>query len=184
MSRSVVRTSRVPSLVVVSSLLLFAACSSSKGTAGGSSTTTSGATGVSATSTTTSGATSTGAASTATAPTTDAPISETCPSASVVNAALGTSYGAPVSTSDTFGLTCTYGTGVATRIRFQKDTTTTFAAGKAAVGAAAVPVSGLGDAAYAVSGFIDVLKGSVAVRITAPLASTAQVETLAHKIVG
>jgi hypothetical protein len=45
-------------------------------------------------------------------------------------------------------------------------------------------VPGLGDAAFAESGFIDVLKGSVAVRITAPLATAAQVETLARNIVG
>jgi hypothetical protein len=110
-------------------------------------------------------------------------ISESCPAASVVNAALAQSYPAAVSTTDSFGLTCKYGTGVSARIRFQKDTAATFAAGEAAV-PGATKLSGLGDAAYVDAGFIAVLKGSVAVRITAPLATATQVEALARQIVG
>jgi hypothetical protein len=45
-------------------------------------------------------------------------------------------------------------------------------------------VPGLGDQAYVVNGFIAVLKGSISVKITSPLSSAAQVEALAHQIVG
>ena len=68
-------------------------------------------------------------------------------------------------------------------IRFQHDTPAAFASGEAAV-PSATKLTGLGDAAYVVGGFIAVLKGTVAVRITAPLATAAQVETLARQIVG
>lgn len=63
----------------------------------------------------------------------------------------------------------------------------TFAAGKNAVAAAGetpVTVPGLGDSAYVVGGFLAVLKGSVAIEITSPLSTPAQVEALARQILG
>jgi len=66
-------------------------------------------------------------------------------------------------------------------VDFQEDTSATFAAGEAAV-PSVVKVSGLGDAAYGVSGFLAVLNGSYAIRISAPLSSLAQLETLARKL--
>jgi hypothetical protein len=75
-----------------------------------------------------------------------------------------------------------------TKIYFQQDTAATFTAGENAVAAGIVPptlVPGLGDQAYVViGGFLDVLKGSISVKIVSPLSSAAQVEALAHQIVG
>ena len=127
------------------------------------------------------------AATTALATSGTSSVAETCPPASVVNAALGQNNGDPVSTSQPYGITCTYKGGgvVPTKIVFQTDTTATFAAGKAAVATAGqtlVNVPGLGDAAYVVGGFLAVLKGSVALRITSPLSTPAQVEALARQI--
>ena len=112
-------------------------------------------------------------------------LSATCPTPATVNAALGTNVGAPTTTQNPFGVTCAYkGTGVVPiRIVFQKDTPSTFAAGEAAV-PTATKVAGLGDAAYTSGGFLAVLKGNTALRITAPLSTSAQVEALAHQIVG
>jgi hypothetical protein len=115
-------------------------------------------------------------------------ISETCPAASVVNAALGEHASAPVSTTQPYGITCTYqGVGVPTKIQFQQDTVFTFTAGENAVAATLgtpTSVPGLGDQAYETLGFIAVLKGSISVKITAPLSSASEVEALAHQIVG
>jgi len=132
-----------------------------------------------------SSAATTAAATTAPPSATTGALSETCPPASVVNSALGQSGTGPQSSSDQFGLTCTYpGSGpVPTKIQFQTDTAATFAAGEAAV-SSPTNVSGLGDAAYYVSGFIDVLKGSVAVKIVSAFSTTDQLEALAHQIVG
>jgi uncharacterized cupin superfamily protein len=74
-----------------------------------------------------------------------------------------------------------------TKIQFQTDTAATFASGKSAVttaGEAPVTVPGLGDSAYVVGGFLAVLKGSVATKITSPLSTPAQVEALARQILG
>jgi hypothetical protein len=104
-----------------------------------------------------------------------------------VNAALGEhATGIVTSTSDPSGLNCIYGTGVATRIRFERGSTAAFNAGEHAVGAMAVKVNGLGDTAYTtgVGGFLAVLKGSLILRITAPMTSAVQLEALARQLIG
>jgi hypothetical protein len=116
-------------------------------------------------------------------------VPKSCPAASVVNAALGQRNNDPVSTAQPFGITCTYhgGGAVPTKIQFQTDMAATFAAGKNAVATAGetpVTVPGLGDSAYVVGGFLAVLKGSVAIEITSPLSTPAQVEALARQILG
>jgi hypothetical protein len=111
-----------------------------------------------------------------------------CPSASVVNAALGQKNKAPVSAATAYSKTCTYKGGgiVPTRITFQRDTTATFAAGEKAAAAVApvVKISGLGRAAWAPKGGggLYVLKGSVSLKIVSPLTTIAKLETLARKI--
>lgn len=116
-------------------------------------------------------------------------VSQSCPPASVVNAALAQSNGAPASAPNPFGLTCVYkGAGaVATKIQFQKDTAATFAAGENAVATTVVKpvsVSGLGESAYTMpsGGFLDVFTGSESIKITSPLSTTAQLEALARQI--
>jgi len=175
--------------VVLAVVALLAGCSSTAKTSPSttSPSTTSPATAVATTAVATASTTSSGGGGTLVATTASAAaggsISQTCPTAALVNAALAEKNPAPTSTKNSFGLTCTYGAGAATKIRFQHDTATTFAAGEAAV-PSATKLTGLGDAAYGVAGFIAVLKGTVAIRITAPLATAAQVETLARQILG
>lgn len=108
-----------------------------------------------------------------------------CPPASVVNAALGQSGGAPTLTKQPYGISCTYaGSGpISTKIDFQQDTAATFSAGEKAVPTATV-VSGLGDAAYMTTGFLAVLHGSYAIRILSPMSSPQQLEALARKLLG
>ncbi len=81
---------------------------------------------------------------------------------------------------------CTYPGGVIpVRIAFQEDTHATFQAGEQAVigtGQTPTNVPGLGDAAYGITGFLAVLTGSTALRITAPLSSLAQLEALARSV--
>jgi hypothetical protein len=74
---------------------------------------------------------------------------------------------------------------VTTKIQFQTDTAATFAAGKNAVATAGeTPVTLTSDESYVVGGFLAVLKGSVAIKITSPLSTPAQVEALARQILG
>jgi hypothetical protein len=166
--------------VVVTMLMALAACGSSgaKSNASATSPTTAGnSTTPAARSTTAAGGSGTTAAR--------GSVPNTCPTAAVVNAALGTNVGAPTVTPQPYGTSCTYSGGgaIPIRVAFQKDTASTFAAGEAAV-PTATKVSGLGDAAYNAGGFLAVLKGTTALRITAPLSTSAQVAALAHKILG
>jgi len=159
-------------------LMLLASCGSSgakPNASAPSSTTTGGA--AAGSGTTAAGGSSTTAAS--------GSVPNVCPTAAVVNAALGTHVSAPTTTQLPYGITCAYSGGGAIPIRvvFQTDTASTFAAGESAV-PTATKVSGLGDAAYKAGGFLAVLKGTSALRITSPLSTPAQVEALAHKIVG
>ena len=115
------------------------------------------------------------------------PISTSCPSASVVNTALGQKNKAPVSTEEPFGKTCTYhGSGVVpTTIAFQKDTAASFADGeKAASILGVVNVRGLGQAAWATktAGSLYILDDGESIKILSPLTSTKRLETLAHKL--
>jgi hypothetical protein len=113
------------------------------------------------------------------------PKSGKCPSAAVVNAALAQNVAAPTMTQQPYGVTCTYrGTGaIPTKIVFQLDTASAFAAGEAAV-PTATKVTGIGDAAYTAGGFLAALKGTTALRITSPLSTSAQLEALARSILG
>jgi len=155
--------------------VLATGCSSPSGSPAGTTSSPAGA----SSSTATTGASST----TATTGAASGSWPKTCPPASVVNAALGGNAKSPTLTQQPYGISCSYaGSGpIATRVDFQEDTSATFAAGEAAV-PSVVKVSGLGDAAYGVSGFLAVLNGSYAIRISAPLSSLAQLETLARKL--
>jgi hypothetical protein len=170
---------RLGVFAVVALAMLLSACGSSGGRSNASSSPT-----TTASTVTTAGdvGTTAGGAGTTAA---SGGISEKCPSASVVNAALAQNVGAPTTTQESYGVTCTYrGTGaIPTKIAFQQATASTFAAGEAAVPIAA-KVSALGDAAYVAGGFLAVLKGTTALRITSPLSTATQVEALAHSILG
>jgi hypothetical protein len=118
-----------------------------------------------------------------------APPKAKCPSASLVGAALGVHLSGPISMSTSFAKVCSYKTRsgvVPMRISFQKDTAASFAAGENAVPKSVrVTVKGLGKAAYGtkVGGFLAVFLGGESIRITAPGASLARLETLAHKLI-
>jgi hypothetical protein len=115
-------------------------------------------------------------------------VPKSCPSASVVNKALGQSNKAPVSTKTPYGMVCTYhGRGIVpTKITFQKDTLATFAAGERAAAAAGsvVKVKGLGQAAWTTKtgGFLYVYDGGESIKILSPLTTSARLEALARKI--
>jgi len=118
-----------------------------------------------------------------------ATFSASCPSVAVVDAALAQHDQAPVSTPQAFGLTCTYqGSGVVpTKVEFEQTTETAFAAGEQGVttsGLKATKVSGLGDAAYETSGFIDVLNGTESIKVVSPFSTPAQLQALARQIIG
>jgi hypothetical protein len=128
------------------------------------------------------------AASPAVATSNAAPIPKSCPSASVVNTALGQQDRTAVATTTAYARICTYkGTGILpTKITFQEDTSATFAAGEKAA-AAAVPVvkvKGLGKSAWGpkVGGGLYVFVGAYSIRILSPLTSTAKLEVLARKL--
>jgi len=112
-----------------------------------------------------------------------------CPAASVVGGALGLKLEAPTSQTFPYAKICLYkGSGVVpTRIEFQHDTSSTFAAGQK--GAAAlgpvVKVHGLGKAAYGTKsgGFLAVFLDGESIRITAPLISLSRLESLARKLI-
>ena len=117
------------------------------------------------------------------------PAKTKCPAASTVNAALGQRDKAPTSQTTTYAKVCTYkGSGVvATRIQFQVDTASTFAAGEKAAAATGTvaKVKGLGKAAYATKagGFLAVFLGTESIRITAPIVALSRLERLARALV-
>jgi hypothetical protein len=119
------------------------------------------------------------------------PIARACPSASVVNAALGLHGGTPVATTTPYTKTCTYpgkGTIYSTKITFQMDTASTFAASeKAAVAAlrgSVVKIQHLGEAAWGTNpGSLYVFDGHETIKILALLTPTSRLEVLAHKLV-
>jgi hypothetical protein len=114
---------------------------------------------------------------------------KSCPSAAVVNAALGQKGQTPVSTTTVFSRTCTYnGSGIVpTRITFQEDTATSFAAGEKAVVAAGLPVEtvhGFGKSAWAnkSGGDLYVFTGTYTIKLLSPLSSLTKIEGLARKL--
>ena len=128
------------------------------------------------------------------------PTARACPSASIVNAALGEHGKTAVATKTQFSKTCTYpGSGSSsafwTKITFQEDTASTFAAGEKAaaseLGAKTVKkVQHLGQAAWTTgSGDLYVFDGHETIKILAlglgvlsPSTATAKVEALARKL--
>jgi hypothetical protein len=118
-----------------------------------------------------------------------APSKTKCPAASLVGAALGQKLKAPTSQSSAYAKVCIYkgASFVPTKIQFQLDTASTFAAGERAAAAtgAVIRVRGLGKAAFAtkVGGFLAVFLGSESIRITAPLTPLSKLETLARKLI-
>jgi hypothetical protein len=118
------------------------------------------------------------------------PTTRACPPASVVNAALGLHGGAPMATTTPYGKTCTYpgkGAIYSTKITFQMDTASTFAASeKAAAGAlrgSVVKVQHLGQAAWGTNpGSLYVFDGHETIKILALLTPTSMLEVLARKL--
>ena len=112
---------------------------------------------------------------------------KSCPSASLVSAALGTKASTAKLTKNAYGITCQYGTNaLAPKVEFQQDTAATFAAGEKAAGAAlpVVKIAHLGQAAWAPKsgGSIYVFTGSYQIKILAVLTSLPKLETLARKL--
>ena len=116
-----------------------------------------------------------------------AAIPTSCPSASIVSAALGTKASTPTLTRNPYGITCKYGTSaLAPKVEFQQDTAATFAAGEKAANAAlhVTKIQHLGKAAWAsgTGGFLYVFTGSYSVKILAVLTSLPKLESLARKL--
>jgi len=116
------------------------------------------------------------------------PTAATCPSASVVSAALKQKDKTPTTITTSYSKTCTYPGGgiVPTKITFQQDTASTFAAGeKAASALGIVKVSGLGQAAWATKagGDLEVYKSGETVKILSPLTPASELEALARKLI-
>jgi hypothetical protein len=112
---------------------------------------------------------------------------KSCPSASVVGAALGTKAGTPTLVKNPYGISCKYGTdALAPKVEFQQDTAATFAAGEKAAAAAlpVVKIAHLGHAAWAPKsgGSIYVFTGSYQVKILAVLTSLPKLEALVRKL--
>ena len=116
------------------------------------------------------------------------PVPKSCPSASVVNTALGQQDKAPAMTTTPYARICTYkGTSIIpTKITFQEDTSQTFALGEKAAAAAGplLKLKGLGKAAWGpkAGGGLYVFVGTYSIKILAPLVSTAKLEVLARKL--
>jgi hypothetical protein len=118
------------------------------------------------------------------------PTTRACPSASIVNAALGLHGGAPVATTTPYSKTCTYpgkGAIYSTKITFQVDTTSTFAnsekAAAAALRGSVVKVQHLGQAAWGTNpGSLYVFDGHETIKILALLTPTSKLEVLARKL--
>ena len=135
-----------------------------------------------------------------TASATTSPSARACPSATLVNTALGTHSGAPAATKTQYSKTCTYPGSASksvfwTKITFQEDTASTFAAGEkaatAGLGAKIVKkVQHLGQAAWTTNaGDLYVFDGHETIKIMAlslgmlsPSTATAKVEALARKL--
>ncbi len=116
------------------------------------------------------------------------PTAATCPSASVVSAALKQKDRTPTSSTTAYGKTCTYAGGgiVPTKITFQKDTAATFAAGEKAVAALGiVKIAGLGQAAWTTKagGDLEVYRSGETIKILSPLTPAAELEALARKLI-
>jgi len=113
---------------------------------------------------------------------------KSCPSAAVVNAALGQKNKAPTVVHTPYAIVCTYSGGgiIPTRVTFQKDTAATFAASETAATAAGVKkLHGIGKAAWTtkVGGAIYVFTGTYTIKIVAtPLMSFVKIEALARKL--
>jgi hypothetical protein len=118
------------------------------------------------------------------------PTTRACPSASVVNAALGLHGGAPVATATPYSKTCTYpgkGPIFSMKITFQVDTASTFAVSEKAAATAlpgsVVKVQHLGQAAWGTNpGSLYVFDGHETIKILALLTPTSKLEVLARKL--
>lgn len=118
------------------------------------------------------------------------PTARACPSASVVNTALGTHVKAPVATKySTYAKICTYPGGVGlTKITFQTDTSKTFAASEKAaatgVGAKLVKkVTVAGHPGWTTNlGDLYVFDVNQTIKILAPGTATAKLEAFAKKL--
>jgi len=114
-------------------------------------------------------------------------VPKSCPSASIVSAALGTKASTARLAKNPYGITCTYGANaLAPKVDFQLDTATTFAAGEKAANAASpiAKINHLGKAAWApkTGGFLYVFTGSYSIKILAVLTSLPKLEALARKL--
>jgi hypothetical protein len=166
-------------LIACSTLLLAACGSSSKATS-------------STTGTSTQNASPTTSASTGASVTNGTSGSATlraCPTAAVVNAALGQSNTGPVVSGTSVFEICSYkGSGVIpTRVEISVGTPAEFQAGEQSVrkaGLTVVSVPGLGSEAWAPQGVgsVYVLNGSVQIEVLSPLSSPAQVQALARQL--
>jgi hypothetical protein len=114
-------------------------------------------------------------------------IPSSCPPASTVASTLGTTASTPTKTHTTYTLTCKYGSSaLAPKVEFQVDTSSTFAAGEKAAGAAVpiVKVPHLGKAAWATKsgGSLYVFNGSYTIKLLALLTPLPKLEALAKKL--
>jgi hypothetical protein len=182
------RTVRGSVVVAVCGVMFVGACSSSASKATATTTTA-----VSSTPPTTPSAPTQKSTPTTGSPATSAtPASTTlkkCPSAAMVNTALGQHDSGPVVSGTSVYEICTYkGSGVIpTKVTISEGTRTEFAASEHNVAASltVVSVPGLGDEAWGLkgAGTVFVLKGSVQVEVLSPLSTDTQVQALARQII-
>jgi hypothetical protein len=126
----------------------------------------------------------------ATAAAAPSPTARACPSAPVVNTALGTHVRAPVATHYlTYAKICTYPGGVGlTKITFQEDTAKSFAVSEKAaatgIGAKLVKrVTVVGHPGWTTNlGDLYLFDGNQTIKILAPGTATAKLEALAKKL--
>ena len=116
------------------------------------------------------------------------PVPKTCPSAAVVDAALGQKNKAPLVATTPYARICTYkGTGIIpTKVEFQEDTAATFAVSEKAAGAVVpvVKVKGLGKSAWMTKspGSLYVFTGTYTIKLISPLTPNSKLEALAKKL--
>jgi hypothetical protein len=117
------------------------------------------------------------------------PVSRACPSATVVNKALGTHLRTPVATLyKTYAKICTYPGGIGlTKITFQTDTAKTFAASEKAaasrLGNLIKKLTIAGHPAWTTNlGDLYVFDGNQTIKILAPGTATAKLEALVKKL--
>jgi hypothetical protein len=117
------------------------------------------------------------------------PTSRACPSASIVNAALGQHDGAPVVTKTAYSKTCTYPAKnklFSPKITFQVDSAAQFATDEKAASKAGLKIiklNNLGKAAWTTgSGDLYIIDGHEQIKILALMTPTAKLETLARKL--